>query len=54
MDTQNKYIVIGATRTGINLIKKLHALAFPAFINLRVRLMGVDDPRAKAPATMQE
>ncbi len=32
MDTQNRYIVIGATRTGINLIKKLHALDFPALL----------------------
>lgn len=32
MNTQNRYIVIGATRTGINLIKKLHALAFPALL----------------------
>lgn len=32
MDTQNRYIVIGATRTGINLIKKLHALSFPALL----------------------
>lgn len=32
VDTQDKYIVIGATRTGINLIKKLHALAVPALL----------------------
>lgn len=32
MDTQNRYIVIGATRTGINLIKKLHALELRALL----------------------
>jgi Trk K+ transport system NAD-binding subunit len=32
MDTQNKYIVIGSTRTGITLTKKLSALSIPVLL----------------------